>query len=187
MNTNMTGCRGFQIYLHPCALIESSLSIGRVKSAKADGYCQFILSLRSTYSSPPQSYLWPQQFLSRYYFFSNCKVIIKSIVGPDEHVIRLLTLMLLVCPIQINAKIPEKWLKPWQMGTHLRVLSKSVLMDTNKTGFRWFSKIFASLCFGQKKTSALEGLSMNGLKMIREKCWSKPHPLLSFEYCVNLC
>ena len=31
------------------------------------------------------------------------------------------------------------------MGTHLRVLSKSYPMNTNMTGFRWFSKMFASL------------------------------------------
>ena len=35
--------------------------------------------------------------------------------------------------------------KPWHIGTHLRVLSESYPMDTNMTGFRWFSKIFASL------------------------------------------
>ena len=38
-----------------------------------------------------------------------------------------------------------------------RVLSKSSLM--NMTGFRWFSKIWASFCFGQKVASALEGLT----------------------------
>ena len=43
----------------------------------------------------------------------------------------------------------EKWPKPWHMGTHLRVLSESYPMNTNMTGFKWFSKIFASLCFGQ--------------------------------------
>ena len=32
------------------------------------------------------------------------------------------------------------------MGTHLRVLSESYPMNTNMTGFRWFSKIFVSLC-----------------------------------------
>ena len=36
------------------------------------------------------------------------------------------------------------------MGTHLRVLSKSYLMNTNRTGLRWVSKIFASLYFGRK-------------------------------------
>ena len=30
----------------------------------------------------------------------------------------------------------EKWLKPWHMGTYLRVLSKSYPINTNMTGFR---------------------------------------------------
>ena len=30
---------------------------------------------------------------------------------------------------------PEKWLKPWHMGTHLGVVSESDLMNTNMTGF----------------------------------------------------
>ena len=46
------------------------------------------------------------------------------------------------------------------MGTHLRVLSESYPMNTNMIGFRWFSKIFASLCFGRTlQASALIGLS----------------------------
>ena len=45
---------------------------------------------------------------------------------------------------------PEKWLKPWHMGTHLRALNKNYPMNTNMIGPRWFSKIFASLCFGRK-------------------------------------
>ena len=50
--------------------------------------------------------------------------------------------------------------KPWHMGTHLRVLGRSYPMNTNMVGFRWFSKIFASLCFNWTKVaSALEGLS----------------------------
>ena len=49
--------------------------------------------------------------------------------------------------------MPEKSLKLWHMGTHLRVLNESYPMSTKMTGFRWFSKIFASLCFGR-----LEGL-----------------------------
>ena len=28
----------------------------------------------------------------------------------------------------------------WHMGTHLRLLSESYQMNTNMTGFRWFSK-----------------------------------------------
>ena len=31
---------------------------------------------------------------------------------------------------------PVKWLKPWHMGTHLRVLSESYPMNTKFTGFR---------------------------------------------------
>ena len=40
---------------------------------------------------------------------------------------------------------PEKSSNPWQMGTHLKVLSESYPMSTHMTGFRWFSKIFAFL------------------------------------------
>ena len=39
------------------------------------------------------------------------------------------------------------------MGTHLRVLIKSFPMSTNMAGFRRFSKIFASLCFGKSSLS----------------------------------
>ena len=38
----------------------------------------------------------------------------------------------------------EKWLKPWHMGTHLRVLIESYPMNTNMTRFRWFWQVFAS-------------------------------------------
>ena len=56
-----------------------------------------------------------------------------------------------ILPIQNDAKKKLlKWLKPWHMGTHLRVLSESYLMNTNMTGLRWSSKIFASLWFGRK-------------------------------------
>ena len=33
-------------------------------------------------------------------------------------------------------------------------------MNTNRTGFRWFSKSFASLCFGHSIAAALEGLKI---------------------------
>ena len=61
-----------------------------------------------------------------------------------------LTFMLLAANFA-NTKLCRKyfnWLKPWQMGTHLKEFSKSFPMNTNMTGFRWFSEIFASLCFG---------------------------------------
>ena len=47
----------------------------------------------------------------------------------------------LIWPIQNDAKNQKKWPKPWHMGTHLRALSESFPMNTNVTGFRWFSKI----------------------------------------------
>ena len=49
-----------------------------------------------------------------------------------------LTLMLLVDNfiIQNGAKKAEKCLKPWHVGTHLRVLSKSYPMNTNMTRLR---------------------------------------------------
>ena len=47
-------------------------------------------------------------------------------------------------------KNPVKSLKPWHMGTHLRVLGQYYPMNTNMTGFRWVSEIVASLCFGWK-------------------------------------
>ena len=44
------------------------------------------------------------------------------------------------------------------MGTHLRVLSKSYPMNTNKTGFKWFSKYLCVLVLETKVASAMEGL-----------------------------
>ena len=63
-----------------------------------------------------------------------------------------LTIMLVVANL-VNTKWcikPYKWLKLWQMGTHLKELIESYPVDTNKTRFTWFSKVFASLCFWQK-------------------------------------
>ena len=54
--------------------------------------------------------------------------------------------------------------EPWKMTKTLAhgysSKRESFPMNTNMTGFRWFSKIFASLCFGQLKVaSALKGLN----------------------------
>ena len=54
------------------------------------------------------------------------------------------TLMLLVANTKW-CKNPEKWLEPWQFGTHMRVPSESYSMNTIMTGFRLFSKSF--FCF----------------------------------------
>ena len=53
---------------------------------------------------------------------------------------------------EIMQKKSERCLKPWNMGTHLRILSESYPMNTNITGFKWFSRIFASLCSGRKQS-----------------------------------
>ena len=63
--------------------------------------------------------------------------------------------------MQNDAKKAGKLLKPWQMGTQLRVLSESFPMNTNMTGFRWFSKNLCILVLWAKVASALEGLSIN--------------------------
>ena len=64
-----------------------------------------------------------------------------------------LSCWLLIWPIQNDAK-NWKYLKPWQMGTHLRVLDKSYPMNTNIAGFRWFSNFFLHSC-------ALEEISLS--------------------------
>ena len=55
----------------------------------------------------------------------------------------------------IKKDLNNKW-QPWDMGTHLKVLC--FLMNTSMTGFRWYSKIFASLFFWVKVALALERL-----------------------------
>ena len=72
-----------------------------------------------------------------------------------------LTPMLLVANLANTkwCKKPEIWLKPWHMGAHLRVPSKSYPMNTNTAGFKWFSKNFV-IVLSTKVASALEGLIM---------------------------
>ena len=53
---------------------------------------------------------------------------------------------------------PEKSPKPWQMGTHLRMLGESFPMSTKKTGFKRFSKMLAFFLLRANVASALEGL-----------------------------
>ena len=65
-------------------------------------------------------------------------------------------------------KKAEDWLKPWHMGTHLRVLNKSYLMNTNMIGFRWVFKRFCVFVLGKKVASALEGLSGSQIQRIVE-------------------
>ena len=45
------------------------------------------------------------------------------------------------------------------MGTYLRVLNESFPMNTNMTGFRWFSKNLCIFVLWTKVAIALEGLN----------------------------
>ena len=58
------------------------------------------------------------------------------------------------------------------MGTYLRVLSESYPMNTNMTGCRWFSKIFALLLW-MKVASALEGFNVKCLSFSSPQWYSK--------------
>ena len=46
-----------------------------------------------------------------------------------------------------------KCLKPWHMGTPLRVLSKSYPMNTNMVEFRWFSKYLCPCALDESSLS----------------------------------
>ena len=46
----------------------------------------------------------------------------------------------LIWPIRNDANIKER-LKPWHIGTCVRVLNKSYPMNTDMTGFRWFQMV----------------------------------------------
>ena len=99
-------------------------------------------------------YVWKVLFFScspsimarLYYIWSSAVTLLQIFV------IYFLTLMPLLASLANTKwyKKHGKWLKLWHMGTHMRELSESFPMNTNVTGFRWFSKIFASLCFRWK-------------------------------------
>ena len=57
-----------------------------------------------------------------------------------------------------------KCLKHWHMGTHLKVLGESYLMNTNMTGIRWLSKIVASFGFGW----LLSSLRIGRVKIVKK-------------------
>ena len=70
---------------------------------------------------------------------------------------------------------PEKGLKPWRMGIHLRSLSKSYPMNTNMTGFQpiGFSQNLSVLVHWMKVVSALGMLSYNLNKYLGKFPWWK--------------
>ena len=86
----------------------------------------------------------------------------------------ILTLTLLAANLANTkwCKKPEKWPKPWQMGTHLRVLSKSYPMIPTWQCLDGFQKS----CVLEKVASALEGLktaSGNGFVFVTSPNGSK--------------
>ena len=48
------------------------------------------------------------------------------------------------------------------MGTHIRVISESYLMNTNRTGFRYVIKNLCVLALRPEIALALEGLKKDG-------------------------
>ena len=68
-------------------------------------------------------------------------------------------------------KNSEKSLKPWHVGTHLRVLSESYLMTTNMSGFTCFSKIFAFLDKSSLSIGRVNSLVQNTLFFIVSGCF----------------
>ena len=50
------------------------------------------------------------------------------------------------------------------MGIHLKVLVESYPMNTNMTGFRWFSKLFTFFLQWTKVASAGKGLRASALE-----------------------
>ena len=84
----------------------------------------------------------PLQIFCQSIFIS--KVIVISLIDPDDNSKRNSTLMLLVTNLSNTkrCKIPEKWLKSWHMG-----VARAIQWIPTWQGFRWFSKIFESFLF----------------------------------------
>ena len=57
------------------------------------------------------------------------------------------------------------------MGTQPRVLGESFPMNTNMTGFRWFSKNLGVFVLWMKDASALEGLIGEDSSILSSRCW----------------
>ena len=52
-------------------------------------------------------------------------------------------------------KKPDKWLKPWHIGTHLRVIGESYPINTNMTGLRIAFQIFLHNCAWDKSSLSI--------------------------------
>ena len=80
-------------------------------------------------------------------------------------------------------KKPDKWLKHWHMDTHLRVLTKSFPVNTNETGFGWFSKNPCVFELWMKVASAMEGLSQWLFDAHKKRLVGESHNCLSWTTC----
>ena len=76
-------------------------------------------------------------------------------------------------------KNPEKWQKTWQIGTHLRELSKSFPVNTNMAGFKWFSKKLCVFVLWTKVASALEGFALLLLRFLSSNSQKKQKKILT--------
>ena len=75
--------------------------------------------------------------------------------------------------MQNDAKKLEKWLKPWHMGLHLRVLSESIRMNTIMQGLDGFQKSLRH-CALDDVALALEGLrSMHFVGNFKKYCFRR--------------
>ena len=83
------------------------------------------------------------------FFIGFLHLFVKTKLASSSIRVNYLTLLLLGLNLAntIIYKKHEKWLKPWRVGPHLRVLSESYPMNTNMTGFKLL------------RPCALEGLS----------------------------
>ena len=74
-------------------------------------------------------------------------------------------------------------------GTHPRVLNESFPMNTNKIGFRWLSKIFASICTLDESSLSLGRVKAGKVRLAFTKHALKSHLInkKTFFYTANVC
>ena len=122
--------------------------------------------LQAKLDKPSTNHFWCWRTTNDYYkIWLNVWQLIPfavSCFADNFRYVLLLTFMLLVANLAntIWCENPKRWLKPWQMGTYLRVLSESYPMNTNMTGFYMFFKDLCIFVLWTKVASALEGIKV---------------------------
>ena len=76
-------------------------------------------------------------------------------------------------------KSEKKGLKPWHMGTHLRVLGEGDPMNNKLTGFRWLSNILHPCALDESSLSIGRVNTMAGMLNIECPCYSLLERLLN--------